>query len=386
MLSIKGKLPLGLIALCAVSLVSLKDTGVFINEHVQRTFSGNEISFSIGEEVNVIEKTKDSYIVKKGKAKLTIPQEKILLKEVNVPTYKIVKNAPIKKDGKVVRNLFIGEYAVEVKNNKDTVTIKCNDGTIGQVPRDSLEMIADKRENVTEVKVKSNAIAQSGKNKLTLKVGDSVNVVDYDNGDFIIKDNKGKKYSLAAEKLSLESGKKIDKEPKNDEQTYSAAIENDSKEIEKIAKEASKKNNKDSKKDKVINFKPQDLENAPENAGKIIASAYDKLGIEYVYGSTGDECYDCSGLVYAIYKNEMGIKLPRSSSEQSCYGKQVEKEDLREGDLVFFNTTGSGVSHVGIYIGGGEFIHASSGAGKVVVSSLNEDYYSARYVNATRVL
>ena len=56
-----------------------------------------------------------------------------------------------------------------------------------------------------------------------------------------------------------------------------------------------------------------------------------------------------------------------------------------EGDLIFFNTTGSGVSHVGIYIGGGKFIHASSGAGKVIESSLSEDYYSSRYVNATRV-
>lgn len=64
----------------------------------------------------------------------------------------------------------------------------------------------------------------------------------------------------------------------------------------------------------------------------------------------------------------------------------MAKSDLQEGDLVFFNTTGSGVSHVGIYVGDGKFIHASSGQGKVMTSSLSEGYYQDRYVNATRVL
>ena len=184
MWSIKNKLPMGLVALCAVSIVGLKDTGVFINEHVQRTYSGNEISFAIGEQVNIVEKTGNSYIVKKGKAKVTIPEDKILVKEVNIPTYKVVKSSPIKKDGKVVRNLFIGEYAIEVKNNKDTVTIKLNDGTVGDVSKSVVEKVADKRENKTEVKVKSNAVAKSNNGKLKLKAGESVSVVDYNYGDY----------------------------------------------------------------------------------------------------------------------------------------------------------------------------------------------------------
>lgn len=381
MWSIKNKLPMGLVALCAVSIVGLKDTGVFINEHVQRTYSGNEISFAIGEQVNIVEKTGNSYIVKKGKAKVTIPEDKILVKEVNIPTYKVVKSSPIKKDGKVVRNLFIGEYAIEVKNNKDTVTIKLNDGTVGDVSKSVVEKVANKRENKTEVKVKSNAVAKSNNGKLKLKAGESVSVVDYNDGDFIIKDDNGKKYTLEAEKLSLESGKKSNNvQAKDEAKNIMLAMDNDSKEIEKIAKQASKDNSQD-----FNDFKYKSSENISPTASKIIASAYDKMGSTYVYGSTGDGGFDCSGLVYAIYKDELGIKLPRSSSEQSGFGKQVDRSDLIEGDLIFFNTTGSGVSHVGIYIGGGRFIHASSGAGKVIESSLSEDYYSSRYVNATRV-
>ena len=79
MVSLKNKLPLGLFALCAVSIVGMKDTGVFINEHVQKTYSGSEIEFSIGEKVEILENKGNEYYIQKGKAKVTVPQEKILL-------------------------------------------------------------------------------------------------------------------------------------------------------------------------------------------------------------------------------------------------------------------------------------------------------------------
>ena len=84
-------------------------------------------------------------------------------------------------------------------------------------------------------------------------------------------------------------------------------------------------------------------------AQAVVYSASNKLGAPYIYGSTGSTGYDCSGLVYAVYKNELGVNLPRTSMEQSKYGKQVSRNELQPGDLVFFNTRGSGVSHVGIY-------------------------------------
>lgn len=376
MVSLKNKLPLGLFALCAVSIVGMKDTGVFINEHVQKTYSGSEIEFSIGEKVEILENKGNEYYVQKGKAKVTIPQEKILLTEVNVPTYKVVKASPILDDnGKIIRNLFIDEYAIGVSIDNNKAKIKCNDGTVGSVDRTALKKISDKRNNVTEVQVKNNTVARSDNGKkINLNKNQVVNVVDYNNGFFVIQDN-GNYYNVEAKNLNIVSGLKQEKtEDKVDEKSLLSA---DEREIQEAIK------NKDLK--EIKEFKKVAAPNA-SIAGKVISSAESKLGSTYVYGDTGKEGYDCSGLVYSIYNDELGISIPRSSVSQSTFGKQVSKSDLQEGDLVFFNTTGNGVSHVGIYVGDGKFIHASSGQGKVMTSSLTEDYYQDRYVNATRII
>lgn len=367
--SYKHKLPLGIAALCVVSVFGLKDTGIFINAHVQKTYSGNEIEFSAGEKVNIVEKKGDDFVVQKGKAKVTIPQNKILLTEVDIPTYRVIKATPIYKDGKVIRNLFVGEYAVQVEDKGESITVKCNDGTVGDVARSSLDKIADTREHITPMEVKENAVAKSNAGSVKVKAGENVNVVNYSDGQFVIKANDGKRYTLNAKAFNLPTGQ-------GDEN----AIQQDEKIIVRVAKEASS------------NEKYQLKATADSNsasggiADRAVASAAKKLGSTYVWGATGDGGYDCSGLVYAVYKNELGINLPRTSSEMSEVGRQVSRSNLREGDLLFFNTAGNGVSHVGIYIGNGQFIHASSGQGKVITSSLSESYYSEHFVNATRVI
>ena len=376
MFSFKNKLPLGLFALCAVSIVGMKDTGVFINEHVQKTYSGNEIDFSIGEKVEVLERKGNDYFVQKGKAKVTIPQDKILLTEVNVPTYKVVKASPILDDnGKIIRSLFVDEYAVGVSVNNDKVKIKCNDGTVGNVDVKAIKKVADKRNNATNVEVKNKTVATSDNGKkLNLNKKQVVNVVDFADGLFVIEES-GLNYNVPAKDLDIVSGLKIEKAPEIDN---ASLVSNDEKEIQEAIK------NKNVIK---VNF---ETKKAPgpnaSTAAKVISSAEEKLGSTYVYGDTGKAGFDCSGLVYSIYNDELGISIPRSSITQSTFGQQVSKSDLQEGDLVFFNTTGNGVSHVGIYVGDGKFIHASSGQGKVMTSSLSEEYYQDRYVNATRVL
>ena len=377
--SLKNKLPLGLFALCAISVVGMKDTGVFINEHVQKTYSGNEIEFAIGEKVEILQNKGNEYYIQKGKAKVTIPQEKILLTEVDVPTYKIVKASPILDDnGKIIRSLFVDEYAVGISIDDTKAKIKCNDGTVGNVDRLAIKKVSDKRNNVTEVQVKNNTVAKSDNGKkLNLNKNQVVNVIDFNNGLFIIQDN-GNFYNVEAKNLNIVSGLKVDKavavkvDAKSD-------LSFDEKEIQEVIKNKDKVNKeiKEVKKAPAVN---------PSIAAKVINSAENKLGSTYVYGDTGKDGYDCSGLVYSIYNNELGISIPRSSVSQSTFGKQVSKSDLQEGDLVFFNTVGNGVSHVGIYVGDGKFIHASSGQGKVMTSSLDEGYYQERYVNATRVL
>ena len=119
-------------------------------------------------------------------------------------------------------------------------------------------------------------------------------------------------------------------------------------------------------------------------AGDLIDTAKDQIGVRYSWGGTSRGGFDCSGFVqYVFAKN--GVKLPRTSISQSQTGSKVAKSDLQVGDLVFFITRGSRVSHVGIFIGNGNFIHASSGGGQVRIDSLSKDYYAKRYAGARRV-
>lgn len=113
-------------------------------------------------------------------------------------------------------------------------------------------------------------------------------------------------------------------------------------------------------------------------------SARSYLGVPYKYGGTTASGFDCSGFTQVVFKNN-GISIPRTTSQQYATGQAVSKNNLQAGDLVFFNTSGRGVSHVGIYIGSNNFIHASTSRG-VMVSSINDPYYwGSRYVGAKRV-
>ncbi len=119
----------------------------------------------------------------------------------------------------------------------------------------------------------------------------------------------------------------------------------------------------------------------------IVATARKYIGTPYVYAAAGPSSFDCSGFTMYVM-NLHGISLPHQSASQAQCGYEVAMDELVAGDLVFFNTTRkSGVGHVGIYIGDGQFIHASSGsAHAVTISSLSEDYYSAHYLGARRVI
>ncbi len=129
-----------------------------------------------------------------------------------------------------------------------------------------------------------------------------------------------------------------------------------------------------------------DLEVDMNRVEKVLSTAKSKMGTRYVYGASRSSAFDCSGfVVWVMSKN--GVSVPRTSAQQARVGKSVAKGSLQKGDLVFFKTTrgSSRVSHVGIYLGGGKFIHASSGGGKVQVNSLSEGYYQKRYVTARRL-
>ncbi|PYE55282.1 C40 family peptidase [Deinococcus yavapaiensis] len=122
-----------------------------------------------------------------------------------------------------------------------------------------------------------------------------------------------------------------------------------------------------------------------DRTGVVRAAAMRFMGIRYRLGALGAGGIDCSAFTQAVLR-QMGVQLPRTARQQFAVGTPVTKSDLRAGDLVFFNTLGNGVSHVGVYLGGGQFAHANSYQGRTVVEDINQMYYRYRYVGARRVL
>jgi cell wall-associated NlpC family hydrolase len=125
--------------------------------------------------------------------------------------------------------------------------------------------------------------------------------------------------------------------------------------------------------------------NLPSLHGDMLSFAQSMKGTPYSYGSASRHATDCSGFVKQVMQHG-GISMPRTAAEQSQKGTHVSGGELKAGDLVFFHTSrGSRISHVGIYMGNGKFIHASSGGGKVQVNSLDDKYYKKHFATARRV-
>ena len=122
------------------------------------------------------------------------------------------------------------------------------------------------------------------------------------------------------------------------------------------------------------------------NGAAIVAYAKGFLGYPYVYGNNGPNSFDCSGFVQYVYKH-FGYSLSRSSKTQANDGVAVSKSNLQPGDIIIFkNTAKTEIGHVGIYIGDGQFIHASNSRTGVIISSLSTSAYQQRYVTARRIL
>lgn len=119
---------------------------------------------------------------------------------------------------------------------------------------------------------------------------------------------------------------------------------------------------------------------------KIIETAKSYLGTPYVYGGAAPGGFDCSGFIYFLY-TQYGYSIYRTASTQFANdGEYVEKADLKPGDLVFFGDSNDPIAHVGMYIGDGEFIHSSSGDGKVTITKLSMNYYTKYYAGAKRII
>ena len=122
-------------------------------------------------------------------------------------------------------------------------------------------------------------------------------------------------------------------------------------------------------------------------AGQLVDEALSYLGIRYRFGGTSPATgLDCSGLVLNVFRNAVGLDLPRTAREMANLGDKIGRQDLKPGDLVFFNTMRRTFSHVGIYLGDGKFVHAPSSGGKVRVESIATRYWAQRFTGARRLV
>lgn len=120
---------------------------------------------------------------------------------------------------------------------------------------------------------------------------------------------------------------------------------------------------------------------------EVILQGLKFIGVKYRFGGTSEKYgLDCSGYVQLVFKNSIGLLLPRTAAEMSNVGEKIHKNELKPGDLVFFNTMKRDFSHVGIYLGDNYFMHAPSTGAEVRLENMASDYWFRRFNGARRVL
>jgi len=129
--------------------------------------------------------------------------------------------------------------------------------------------------------------------------------------------------------------------------------------------------------------KGADSETAPTRL-RLVQAGFRLIGVRYRFGGSEQSGFDCSGLVKNLF-SKFNIELPRSSQEQFKQGEKVNREDLEPGDLVFFSSGGTQPTHVGIYVGNNQILHAARKAKQVIVSDINKIWDTMRYLGARRV-
>ena len=337
----RRKLPVTILIICLISLLGFKDTGIFVKEYVSNKENGSQVTFNKEESVNVLREGEEVYVVEKDGVAHQIPKEVMIRTSRSSQNFKIIKDTNLldKPMGNTIAKLTLGEIVRAERYEKDYGLFRTEDGKSGYIKLDDLEVI--KNESLTYGISTVDKVLKSGDLYYVISKGEMVAIKSYDK-DFIIVDYKGNEFIAKENYIDLKSTKL----------TASRSV----------------------------------ISRRSASISAVIQNAYNALGKPYVSADTGKRGYDCSGLTYSVYLNGLGIQLPRSSSDQVNSGIEVDKSELIPGDLLFFNTSGNGISHVGLYVGDGNMIHASTGQRKVIVTEVDSTYYKNRYVTARRII
>ena len=136
-----------------------------------------------------------------------------------------------------------------------------------------------------------------------------------------------------------------------------------------------------------LSDEPSLFERYRSGAKDLVLKGLELVGIKYRRGGTDpDSGLDCSGFVQLVFKDAIGMLLPRTAKEQSQVGDIIDKKELKPGDLVFFNTMRRAFSHVGIYLGDNRFMHSPRSGAEVRVEDMSQSYWVKRYNGARRVV
>ena len=339
----KHKLPATLFIVCIIALLGFKDTGIFVKDFVGVKDQGGQTQFVKEENIQIVNERRNDYIVRKENREYEVPKEFIIRTTSSGQKYQVVKeNTEITDEtyGNVVDLLNMGEEVQALKLDQGYGLFQTKDGIKGHIDLKNLEKTIE--ESITHGISKVNKVIKNDKKIYTLIKGESVAIKNFEKGSYIAIDDKGNEFTIDEKYIEIRRTR------------------------EKTTRGSSSTRARD------IN--------------KVVNAAYEALGTKYVYAGTTSSGYDCSGLTFGIYSNNLNIVLPRTSSGQSPAAMTIAKEDLIPGDLIFFKTTSAPVGHVGIYIGDNNMIHASTGQRKVIISDINSTYYKTRYVNSKRII
>lgn len=136
-----------------------------------------------------------------------------------------------------------------------------------------------------------------------------------------------------------------------------------------------------------LSDEPSLLERYKNSTKDLVLKGLELVGINYRRGGTNpDSGLDCSGFVQVVFRDAVGLLLPRTAKEQSEVGNEVDKKELKPGDLVFFNTMRRAFSHVGIYLGDNRFLHSPRTGAEVRVEDMSQSYWVKRYNGARRIV
>ncbi len=318
-----------------------KDTGVLVSD-----YNTGDIVFKDGERVEIV-RTKDNiHTVLKGEKFYEIPFSIVLKLTASAQVFETKIDADVYDgvDGVAIKKVTSGTNLDILKAEGDYGLFSFGEDERGYFRFEDLNAV--EKGLVTEALLLEDTVVDNGTKKAYLKKFSTVYINNYSNGSFTIQDSAKNYFSISKDIVKLAT----------EEERLQAANRSSTKRVSK-------------------------------DVSGLIEFGKAQIGKKYTHGTAGPDTFDCSGFTSYVYKNVLGIRLSRSSKGQIADGTPVEKQNLRQGDLVFFNTTGKGISHVGIYVGDGNFIHSSSTNRRGVrIDTLASGYYEGRYVTARRIL